>query len=144
MVDCLLTISVNQICRLFSTHQTPDSIITPGGAGLGGFLTPTGVGTSFADGRETLISNGKAYIVQPALKADVALIRAWKADTAGNLDGLVKSQRHQLREKIGCSEHRVLKGTRVSNGLMPPKSDCILHPVDFLRVHQSCLPYDRK
>jgi 3-oxoacid CoA-transferase len=59
--------------------------IRAGGAGLGGFLTPTGVGTSFADGRETLISNGNAYIVQPALKADVALIRAWKADTAGNL-----------------------------------------------------------
>ena len=52
------------------------------------------------------------------------------------VDGLVKSQRHQLLEKIGCSEHRVLKGTRVSNGLMTPKSDCILHPVDFLRVHQ--------
>ena len=51
------------------------------------------------------------------------------------IDGLVKSQRHQLHEKIGCSEHRVLKGTRVSNGLMTPKSDCILHPVDFLRVH---------
>jgi len=51
------------------------------------------------------------------------------------LDGLVKSQRHQLLEKIGCSEHRVLKGTRVSNGLMTPKSDCILYPVDFLRVH---------
>ena len=51
------------------------------------------------------------------------------------IDGLVKSQRHQLLEKIGCSEHRVLKGTRVSNGLMTPKSDCILHPVDFLRVH---------
>jgi hypothetical protein len=50
-------------------------------------------------------------------------------------DGLVKSQRHQLREKIRCSEHHVLKGTRVSNGLMIPKSDCILHPVDFLRVH---------
>ena len=49
-------------------------------------------------------------------------------------DGLVKSQRHQLLEKIGCSEHRVLKGTRVSNGLMTPKSDCILHPVDFLRI----------
>ena len=32
-----------------------------------------------------------------------------------NFDGLVKSQRHQLLEKIGCSEHRVLKGTRVSN-----------------------------
>jgi len=51
-------------------------------------------------------------------------------------DGLVKSQRHQLLEKIGCSERRVLKGTRVSNSLMTPKSDCILRPVDFLRVHQ--------
>ena len=53
-------------------------------------------------------------------------------------DGLVKSQRHQLLKKFGCSERRVLKGTRVSNGLMTPKSDCILHPVDFLRVHLSC------
>ena len=59
--------------------------IRAGGAGLGGFLTPTGVGTSFADNRETIISNGKPYIIQPALRADVALIRAWKADTAGNL-----------------------------------------------------------
>ena len=53
------------------------------------------------------------------------------------IDGLVKSQRHQLLEKFGCSERRVLKGTRVSNGLMTPKSDCILHPADFLRVHHS-------
>ena len=53
-----------------------------------------------------------------------------------NYDGLVKSQRHQLREKIGCSEeHHVFKGTRVSNGLMTPKFDRILHPVDFLRMH---------
>ncbi len=60
----------------------------------------------------------------------------FRPSTNYKFDGLVKSQRHQLLEKIGCSEHRVLKGTRVSNGLMTPKSDCILHPVDFLRVHQ--------
>ena len=59
--------------------------IRAGGAGLGGFLTPTGAGTPFADGRRTLTSEGHAYVVQPALKADVALIRAWQADTAGNL-----------------------------------------------------------
>jgi hypothetical protein len=59
----------------------------------------------------------------------------FRPSTNYKFDGLVKSQRHQLLEKIGCSEHRVLKGTRVSNGLMTPKSDCILHPVDFLRVH---------
>ena len=58
-----------------------------------------------------------------------------------SIDGLVKSQRHQLLEKIGCSEYRVLKGTRVSNRLMTPKSDCILHPVDFLRDHHKCINY---
>lgn len=59
--------------------------IRAGGAGLGGFLTPTGAGTSFAEGRESLMIGGEDYMVQPALKADVALIRAWQADTAGNL-----------------------------------------------------------
>jgi len=59
--------------------------IRAGGAGLGGFLTPTGAGTSFAEGRESLMIGGADYMVQPALRADVALIRAWQADTAGNL-----------------------------------------------------------
>jgi len=59
--------------------------IRAGGAGLGGFLTPTGVGTSFAEGRETWSNDGKEYILQPALSADVALVRAWQADAAGNL-----------------------------------------------------------
>lgn len=59
--------------------------IRAGGAGLGGFLTPTGVGTPFADGRETVTTGGREYVVQPALTADVALVRAWQADTAGNL-----------------------------------------------------------
>ena len=59
--------------------------IRAGGAGLGGFLTPTGADTPFAEGRRTMTSGGRAYVVQPARKADVALIRAWQADTAGNL-----------------------------------------------------------
>ena len=59
--------------------------IRAGGAGLGGFLSPTGVGTVFADDRETITRDGREYLLQPALTADVALIRAWRADTAGNL-----------------------------------------------------------
>ena len=59
--------------------------IRAGGAGLGGFYTPTGAGTPLAEGRETRIIDGREYIFQPALKADVALVRAWQADTAGNL-----------------------------------------------------------
>lgn len=59
--------------------------IRAGGAGLGGFLTPTGAGTSFAADRETWSIQGKEYFFQQSLCADVALVRAWQADTAGNL-----------------------------------------------------------
>lgn len=56
-----------------------------GGAGLGGYYTKTGVGTDLAKGKEEKIIDGITYVFEPALKADVALIRAWKADTLGNL-----------------------------------------------------------
>ena len=59
--------------------------IRAGGAGLGGFYTPTAAGTVLAAGRETKTINGKEYVFQPALRGNVALIRAWQADTAGNL-----------------------------------------------------------
>ncbi len=59
--------------------------IRAGGAGIGGFYTPTSAGTPLAEGRDTRIIDGIEYVFQPALRADVALIRAWQADTAGNL-----------------------------------------------------------
>ncbi len=59
--------------------------IRAGGTGLGGFYTPTSAGTALAEGRETRLINGVEHVFIPALRADVALIRAWQADTAGNL-----------------------------------------------------------
>ena len=59
--------------------------IRAGGAGLGGFYTPTAAGTPLASNNETRRINGVAHVFVPALRADVALIRAWKADSAGNL-----------------------------------------------------------
>ncbi|MCK6630122.1 MAG: 3-oxoacid CoA-transferase [Anaerolineae bacterium] len=59
--------------------------IRAGGAGLGGVYTPTGVGTLITAEREKKIINGVEQVFVPALRADVALIRAWRADTAGNL-----------------------------------------------------------
>jgi len=56
-----------------------------GGAGIGGFYTKTGVGTELARGKEIREINGEPYVFEQALKADVALIRAHKADTLGNL-----------------------------------------------------------
>lgn len=59
--------------------------IRSGGYGLGGFLTPTGVGTEIAAGKEHITIDGKEYLLELPLKADVAIIGASAADEAGNL-----------------------------------------------------------
>ena len=59
--------------------------IRAGGAGIGGFYTPTSAGTVLAEGAETKVIDGKEFVYVPALRADVALIRAWQADESGNL-----------------------------------------------------------
>jgi 3-oxoacid CoA-transferase subunit A len=56
-----------------------------GGAGIPAFFTKTGYGTIVAEGKETRQINGEWYVMENALKADVALVKAWKADLAGNL-----------------------------------------------------------
>ena len=58
--------------------------IRAGGCGLGGFFTPTGVGTPIAEGKEARTIEGKDYIFEKPLKADFTIIRAWKADRWGN------------------------------------------------------------
>lgn len=59
--------------------------IRSGGAGLGGFLTPTGVGTVVEEGKEKIVIGDKTYLLELPLKADIALVKAWMADTYGNL-----------------------------------------------------------
>jgi 3-oxoacid CoA-transferase subunit A len=54
-------------------------------AGIGGFYTATGVGTQIAEGKETRVIGGREYLLELPLKADFALVKAWKADTWGNL-----------------------------------------------------------
>ena len=59
--------------------------IRAGGAGIGGFYVRTGAGTEVAQGKESKLLNGCEYILELPLRADFALIRAWQADTWGNL-----------------------------------------------------------
>jgi len=59
--------------------------IRAGGAGIPAFFTPTGVGTVVADGKEAREFDGRLYIMERALKADFAFIKAWKGDRWGNL-----------------------------------------------------------
>lgn len=64
---------------------TLSEAIRAGGAGLGGFYTKTAVGTELAINKEVREIDGEQFLLQKALKADVAIIRAWKADRLGNL-----------------------------------------------------------
>jgi 3-oxoacid CoA-transferase subunit A len=59
--------------------------IRAGGAGIGGFYTRTGVGTEIAEGKETRIIDGREYLLELPIRADFALVHAWKADHWGNL-----------------------------------------------------------
>ncbi len=56
-----------------------------GGAGIPAFFTATGYGTLVAEGKETREINGRHYILEPAITGDFAIVKAWKADTYGNL-----------------------------------------------------------
>ena len=59
--------------------------IRAGGAGLGGFFTPTGAGTQIAQGKESRVIEGREMIFEKPLEADYAIVRAWKGDKWGNL-----------------------------------------------------------
>jgi len=59
--------------------------VRAGGAGLGGFLTPTGVGTEVEQGKQVILVEDRPFLLELPLKADVAIIKAKKADKAGNL-----------------------------------------------------------
>lgn len=56
-----------------------------GGAGVPAFFTPAGYGTEIAEGKEVRVFNGKPHILETALTADFAIVKAWKGDTEGNL-----------------------------------------------------------
>jgi 3-oxoacid CoA-transferase subunit A len=59
--------------------------IRAGGCGIGGFFTPTGAGTQLTEGKETRMIDGRLHVLEKPLKADFAIVRAWKADRWGNL-----------------------------------------------------------
>lgn len=69
----------------FTPQGTLAERLRAGGAGIPAFFTRTGVGTIVAEGKETRDFDGHTYVMERGLRADVALVKAWKADRAGNL-----------------------------------------------------------
>src|ERR1700722_15683853 len=69
----------------FNPRGTITKRIRAGGAGIYGFFTKVGAGTQVAEGKETRTVDGETYVLEKGLVADVALVKAWKGDTEGNL-----------------------------------------------------------
>ena len=69
----------------FNPQGTLAERMRAGGAGIAGFYTKTGVGTLVAEGKETKNFNGETYILETGIVADLSIVKAWKADTSGNL-----------------------------------------------------------
>jgi 3-oxoacid CoA-transferase subunit A len=69
----------------FNPQGTLAERIRAGGAGIPAFYTKTGYGTLIADGKETRTFNGEHYVMETGLVADLSIVKAWKADTEGNL-----------------------------------------------------------
>jgi 3-oxoacid CoA-transferase subunit A len=69
----------------FNPQGTLAERLRAGGAGIPGFYTATGVGTVIAEGKEHHDFNGKTYVLETGIVADLAIVKAWKADPSGNL-----------------------------------------------------------
>ncbi len=69
----------------FCPQGTLAERLRAGGAGIPGFYTPAGVGTLIAEGKEEKLFDGRRYILERGIRADVGLVKAWKADRYGNL-----------------------------------------------------------
>ena len=68
----------------FNPQGTLAERMRAGGAGIPGFYTKTGVGTQIAEGKEVKVFDGEEYILERGIVADLAIVKAWKADTTGN------------------------------------------------------------
>jgi 3-oxoacid CoA-transferase len=70
-------------------HLTPQGTLAEklraGGAGIPGFYTRTGFGTKLAEGKETKVFDGREYVLEEAIRADLSIVKAWKGDAHGNL-----------------------------------------------------------
>jgi len=111
--------------------------IRAGGYGLGGVLTPTGVGTVVEDGKQRIDLDGKAFLIEKAMRADFALVHAFLADYIGNLAYALTAR--NFNPVIAMAADKVIASAEniVPVGVIPP--DQVVTPapiVDYLVAHE--------
>jgi acetate CoA/acetoacetate CoA-transferase alpha subunit len=110
--------------------------IRAGGYGLGGILTPTGVGTVVEDGKQTLVLDGRTFLVEAALRADFALVGAFLADYLGNLTYALTARNFNPIIATAADVVIVEAENIVPTGVISP--DHVMTPaplVDFVVAH---------
>ena len=113
-----------------------------GGAGIPGFYTKTGVGTQVAEGKEVKTFDGEDYILERGIFADLAIVKAWKADETGNLV-FGKTARNFNQPAATCGKVCVVEVEEiVPTGSLDP--DCIHLPGVYVQRMIVGAPYDKK
>ncbi|MET0250885.1 MAG: CoA transferase subunit A [Novosphingobium sp.] len=113
-----------------------------GGAGIPGFYTRTGVGTLVAEGKETKSFDGQDYVLERGIYADLAIVKAWKADETGNLM-FRKTARNFNLPAATCGKVCVVEVEEiVAKGALDP--DCIHLPGVYVQRMIVGAPYDKK
>jgi 3-oxoacid CoA-transferase subunit A len=113
-----------------------------GGAGIPGFYTKTGVGTQVAEGKEVKNFDGEDFILERGIRADLSIIKGWKADEVGNLM-FRKTARNFNQPAATCGKICVAEVEEiVPVGSLDP--DCIHVPSIYVKRLISGAPYDKK
>jgi acetate CoA/acetoacetate CoA-transferase alpha subunit len=106
--------------------------VRAGGFGLGGILTPTGVGTLVAEGKRTIEVDGRTYLLETALKADVALVAARRADYHGNLEYALTARNFNPLMAMAATTTIAEAEDIVAVGMIPP--DAVVTPGVLVHV----------
>ena len=126
----------------FSPQGTLAERMRAGGAGIPGFYTKTGVGTLVAEGKESKVFGGQEYILEEGIFADLALVKAWKADETGNVV-FRKTARNFNVPAATCGKVCVVEVEEiVPTGSLDP--DAIHLPGVFVQRLIVGSPYDKK
>ena len=113
-----------------------------GGAGIPGFYTKTGVGTIVAEGKETKVFDGEEYVLERGIRADLSIVKGWKADEAGNL--VFRKTARNFNQPMATAGKVCVAEVEeiVPVGSLDP--DCIHLPSIYVKRMILGAPYDKK
>ena len=113
-----------------------------GGAGIPGFYTKTGVGTLVAEGKETKDFDGETYVLERGIRADLSIIKGWKADEAGNL--IFRKTARNFNQPMATASNNTVAEVEEIVPVGSLDADAIHVPGIFIKRLLVGAPYDKK